>query len=124
MSYDEKLAHRIRRAVGPTEVDERKMFGGLAFLRGGKMFCGINGQDLMLRVGPAAYEGALRKPHVRVMDFTGRPLTGYVYVGPGGMRTQAALRAWVKLASSFVAGLPPAKRRKAKRPRRAARRRR
>jgi TfoX/Sxy family transcriptional regulator of competence genes len=114
MSYDEKLADRIRRALGPRDdVEERKMFGGLAFLRGGRMFCGIANDDLMVRVGPEAYEQALDKPHVRPMDFTGRPMKGYVFVAPAGRRTDAALRAWVNLSASFVANLPqgPARKR-------------
>ena len=108
MSYDEKLADRIRRALGPRDdVEERKMFGGLAFLRDGRMFCGIAKNDLMVRVGPEGYEAALEKPHVRPMDFTGRPMKGYVYVAPDGRRTDAALRAWVNLSASFVGTLPP-----------------
>jgi TfoX/Sxy family transcriptional regulator of competence genes len=113
MSYDEKLADRIRRALGPRDdVEERKMFGGLAFLRGGRMFCGISKDDLMVRVGPEGYEAALEKPHVRPMDFTGRAMKGYVYVAPGGRRTDAALRAWVNLSASFVGTLPPGPARK------------
>jgi TfoX/Sxy family transcriptional regulator of competence genes len=107
MSYDEKLADRIRRALGPRDdIEERKMFGGLAFLRDGRMFCGIAKDDLMVRVGPEGYEAALGRPHVRPMDFTGRPMKGYVFVAPQGRRTDAALRAWVELSASFVATLP------------------
>jgi TfoX/Sxy family transcriptional regulator of competence genes len=114
MSYDEKLADRIRRALGPRDdVEERKMFGGLAFLRGGRMFCGIAKDELMVRVGPDGYEAALGKPHVRPMDFTGRLMKGYVYVAPAGRRTDAALRAWVSLSANFVGTLPsqPARKR-------------
>jgi TfoX/Sxy family transcriptional regulator of competence genes len=107
MAYDEKLADRIRRALGPDDdVEERKMFGGLAFLRGGRMFVGIAGDDLIVRVGPERYQASLRKPHVRPMDFTGRPMTGYVFVAPAGRRTDASLRAWVTLGARFVATLP------------------
>jgi len=60
------------------------MFGGLAFLLDGKMFCGVIKDNLMARVGPDDYEQAIREPHARPMDFTGRPLTGFVYVGPKG----------------------------------------
>jgi len=113
MSYDEKLADRIRRALGPRDdVEERKMFGGLAFLRSRRMFCGISKDDLMVRVGPERYQAALEKPHVRPMDFTGRPMKGYVYVAPDGRRTDAALRAWVNLSASFVDTLPPGRARK------------
>jgi TfoX/Sxy family transcriptional regulator of competence genes len=114
MSYDEKLADRIRRALGPRDdIEERKMFGGLAFLRDGRMFCGIAKYDLMVRVGPEGYEAALEKPHVRPMDFTGRPMKGYVFVAPAGRRTHAALRAWVNLSANFVGTLPagPARKR-------------
>jgi len=118
MAYDEKLADRIRRALGPDgDIEERKMFGGIAFLRSGRMFVGITGDDLMVRVGPDRYEESLGKAHVRPMDFTGKPMTGYVYVAPAGRRTEPSLRAWVTLASRFVATLPAGK----PRPRRARR---
>jgi TfoX/Sxy family transcriptional regulator of competence genes len=116
MAYDEKLAQRIREVLGPRdEIDERKMFGGIAFLRAGRMFVGITGDDLMVRVGPERYEESLGKPHVRPMDFTGRPMKGYVYVAPAGRRTTASLRAWVTLGARFVATLPsgPSRRRRA-----------
>ena len=79
MSYDEKLARRIRKTLAATnDVVEKKMFGGLAFLLHGHMFCGIINEDLMVRVGPQQYEAALSQRHARPMDFTGRPLNGYV----------------------------------------------
>src|SRR2546425_635248 len=96
MAYDGTLADRIRRAVGPrADVTEKKMFGGLAFLLDGRMFCGIVKDDLMVRVGPERYEAALAEAHVRPMDFTGRPMRGYVFVGPGGTRTEKAIKRWV-----------------------------
>jgi TfoX/Sxy family transcriptional regulator of competence genes len=107
MAYDAKLADRVHRAVADKRgVTEKKMFGGIAFLLDGKMFCGIANDDLMVRVGPERYEESLKKPHVRPMDFTGRPLKGYVYVAPAGCRTDAALRTWVTLSVSFVGTLP------------------
>jgi TfoX/Sxy family transcriptional regulator of competence genes len=107
MAYDEAFAQRIRRAIGDHPgVSEKKMFGGLAFLLGSKMFCGIVGDQLMVRVGPAAYEDALAEPHVRPMDFTGRPLIGYVYVDAAGVRRASALARWVERAMAFVATLP------------------
>ena len=118
MPYDEALADRIRRVLGPAaDVTEKKMFGGLAFLRGGKMFCGINGDELMVRVGPAAYAAALGRPHVRPMDFTGRPLTGYVYVSAAGLRTDKALRPWIVDSATFVSTLPARPKRKKKKTR-------
>lgn len=104
MAYDGTLADRIRRAVGPrADVTEKKMFGGLAFLLDGRMFCGIVKDDLMVRVGPERYEAALAEAHVRPMDFTGRPMRGYVFVGPGGTRTEKAIKRWVDQGGTFVA---------------------
>src|SRR5215468_1498140 len=95
MAYDEKLADRIRQAVGPRpDVTEKKMFGGVAFLLDGKMFVGIVKDDLMVRVGPERYEAALAEANVRPMDFTGRPMNGYVFVAPGGSRTEKAVKKW------------------------------
>ena len=126
MSYDEAFAERIRRAIGPRpDVTERKMFGGVAFLLDSKMFCGIATAELMARVGPEAYEAALAEPHVRPMDFTGRPLTGYVFVAPAGLRTAAALKKWIDRTLTFVATVParPARPRRPRPPRPAPKRR-
>jgi TfoX/Sxy family transcriptional regulator of competence genes len=106
MAYDEALADRIRRVLGPrTDVTEKKMFGGLAFLLDGRMFCGIAKDELMVRVGPERHQAALAEAHVRPMDFTGRPMNGYVFVGPGGTRTEKALKRWVDQSAAFVATL-------------------
>jgi TfoX/Sxy family transcriptional regulator of competence genes len=106
MSYDEKLADRIRRAVGSKRgVTEKQMFGGIAFLLRGKMFCGVLKKDLMVRVGPERYEEALASRHVRPMDFTGRPMKGYVYVAPAGTAKQTAIDKWVGLGAAFVTTL-------------------
>ncbi len=119
MTYDEKLAERIRRVIPPTgDIVEKKMFGGLAFLLDGKMFIGITDKDLMVRVGADAYEAALARRHVRPMDFTGRPLTGYVYVSAAGSRTDDAVVDWAQQAMRFVRTLPTkAKPKRARRPR-------
>lgn len=122
MSYDENLADRIRKAIGPRpDVTEKKMFGGLAFLLDGKMFCGVVEGDFMVRVGPEAYERALAITHVRHMDFTGRPMKGYVFVEPGGTKTAAAVRTWVERATQFVATIERGPTKKRKKPRLRAR---
>ena len=96
MAYDEHLANRIRQVVGSRNgFTERKMFGGLAFLLQGHMCCGIVGSDLMVRVSGDEYETIVRTRHVRPMDFTGKPLRGFVYVSPPGFRTAAALQIWL-----------------------------
>ncbi|NOT27183.1 MAG: TfoX/Sxy family protein [Acidobacteria bacterium] len=96
MAYDEQLANRIRGAFGTRQdVTERRMFGGLTFLVHGRMCCGIVGNDLMVRIPGDEFEAVLRRRHVRPMDFTGKPLKGFVYVSPPGFRTPAALLAWL-----------------------------
>jgi hypothetical protein len=96
---DEKLVARIRRALASrADFAERRMFGGVAFLVGGRMCCGVLGEDLMVRVGPDGHEEAVHLPHARPMDFTGRPIRGFVDVGPKGVATAPALRAWIDRA--------------------------
>src|SRR6266446_1168942 len=96
MAYDEKLAERIRHVFkGRRDIAERKMFGGLAFLCLGRMCCGVIGNDLMVRVAADEFDAVMRGHQVRPMDFTGKPLRGFVYVSPLGFRTAAALRAWL-----------------------------
>ena len=107
MAYDEQLAGRVRGVLARRkDVSEKKMFGGLSFMLGGNMCCGVDKDNLMIRVGPEQYETALAQPHARPMDFTGRPLKGMVYVDPEGYRTDAALAAWVKRGVGFAASLP------------------
>ena len=92
MAYDEDLADQVRAALPAVEaVTERLMFGGLAFMLGGHMFCGVVKDTLMVRLGAGAAEVVLGRPHVRPMDFTGRPMKGMVFVEPGGLQ-DAALR--------------------------------
>lgn len=107
MAYDERLAERIRACLGDRpDVRERKMFGGLCFMVRGHMACGIVKDDLMLRVGAERYEATLARAHARPMDFTGRPMTGLVYVAPAGFRTRAALAAWLDVATAHAESLP------------------
>lgn len=110
MAYDEQLATRVRAVLkGTPAIAEKKMFGGLAYLSNGKMFAGILNSDLVVRVGPQANDRALKAPHTRPMDFTGKPMKGYIYVSPSGTRTVAQLRGWLTRGRTFVASLPPAK---------------
>jgi len=119
MAYDEKLARRIRDAIGSRyRITEKQMFGGIAFLLNGKMFCGIVKDELMVRVGPERYEGALARAHVRPMDFTGRPMVGYVFVGPRGCASAKAIKPWIEQSTAFVATLKRTRKRPAKKARR------
>ncbi len=103
MVYNELLAFRVRKLLKEQKrLGEREMFGGITFMLHGKMCCGVVGNELVVRVGPENYDESLSQPHVRPMDFTGRPLKGFVFVGPGGYKTDKALARWVNQATKFV----------------------
>jgi TfoX/Sxy family transcriptional regulator of competence genes len=107
MAYDEGVAERIRGALDERPgVTEKRMFGGIAFLVNGHMGVGIVQDKLMVRVGPESYEHVLRERHARRMDFTGRPMKGFVYVVADGYETDADLARWVNLAVEYVTSLP------------------
>ena len=106
MAYDEGLAERIRDIVGTRGVVEKKMFGGLCFMVRGHMCCGVVGEELMLRVGPENFDETLARPHARKMDFTGRPMKGFVYVGTEGLESDKDLAQWIELGRDFVKSLP------------------
>lgn len=107
MAYDEKLAERIRKVLASRKaLTEKKMFGGITFLLRGNMCCGVVNDDLVLRLGPEQGEKALKKPHARECDFTGRPMKGMVMVVPNGYKTDSALRKWVEQAADFASSLP------------------
>lgn len=115
MAYAPQLAARVRELVsGHRGITEKAMFGGLAFLLDGRMFCGVLGDELLARVGPDAHDATMARPHVRIMDFTDRPMRGYVFVGPGALSTFAQLERWVNDCVAHVVTLPkkPGKRRK------------
>ena len=108
MAYDERLAQRIRSALAGNEaITEKKMFGGIAFLRRGLMLVGVLNDSLMARVGKENHTDSLRRKHVRKMDFTGKPMQGYVLVAAQGLKTDDQLRFWLERCESFVATLPP-----------------
>jgi TfoX/Sxy family transcriptional regulator of competence genes len=107
MAYDHALADRVRdRLAGETAIDERAMFGGLAFLFHGNMAVGISGDDLMVRVGPDASDAALARPHTRVFDMTGRPMKGWIIVEPAGFESDDELAEWVRQGVGFAGSLP------------------
>lgn len=107
MAYEKAVAQRVRRVLERYPgVAEKKMFGGLTFLIRGHMCCGVSGDELMVRVGPDAHDAALSQPHAREMDFTGRPLKGFVYVAPAGFASTRDLRAWVARGAEFALSLP------------------
>lgn len=108
MAFDEGVAERIREAFeGRSDIVEKRMFGGIAFMHSGNMCCGIADDMLMARVGPDAYDDALKRPHTREMDFTGKALKGFVYVESAGFAEDDELRKWLVLCEAFSGSLPP-----------------
>ena len=88
MPHDEGLAQRLREQFqGRSDVEEKKMFGGLCFMLSNHMCCGIVKETLMARVGPDNYEKCLAKKHAKEMDFTGKTMKGMVYVAPEGIES-------------------------------------
>ena len=107
MAYDEELADRIRIALADREaLTERKMFGGVAWMLAGNMACGVIGDELMVRVGEDL-ERALAEPHTRVMDFTGKPMRGFVIVEAEGIAADDELASWVDAGAGYALSLPP-----------------
>lgn len=107
MAFDAGLAERVRETLeDATGVTEKRMFGGIVFLRNGNMFVGVVESSLMVRVGPVVYPKALAMPGAREMDFTGKPMTGYVFVDDEGTRQDKDLAAWVERGLAFVKTLP------------------
>jgi hypothetical protein len=103
MAYNEHLADRVRKIFKEKRIrtEEKKMMGGLCFMVKDKMCLGVEKERLMARVGPEAYEDALKKKGCRPMDFTGRPLKGFVYVEPDGIDMDNDLEYWIGLCLSF-----------------------
>ena len=100
MPFDEELAERVRHVFRQrcVAVEEKRMFGGLCFKVQGKMCLGILDERLMARIDPDVYETALERCGCSAMDFTGRPMRGYVFVHPEGLKTARDLDGWIDLA--------------------------
>jgi hypothetical protein len=108
MAYDEELAERIREHLASTlGFEEKKMFGGVGYMIRGNMACGVNGTDLIIRVGPEQYEAALAEAHVGPFDMTGRPMKGWIVVAPAGYATESDLRSWIQRGIAVAQSLPP-----------------
>ena len=108
MAYDEDLADRIRELVaGEPDVTETRMFGGLAFLVGGKMSVAASGQGgLMVRIDPEDTDALLAKPHARPFEMRGREMQGWLRVDPEGLRTKRQLAPWVTRGVKYARSLP------------------
>jgi TfoX/Sxy family transcriptional regulator of competence genes len=109
MAFDEGLAQRIRAVLDHrSDVEDRRMFGGITFLVSGNMACGVIGEDLAVRVGRENSEALIgSEPGTRVFDMTGRPMRGWVLVAPEATADDGDLERWVTRGEEFAAGLPP-----------------
>lgn len=102
MAYNEKLANRIRQKfVDLNNVEEKEMMGGLTFMYNNKMCVGIIKDELMCRIDPALHEAVVEKKGCRTMDFTKRPMKGYIMIDVSGMKTKAEFDYWINLALDF-----------------------
>jgi len=107
VAYDEALAERVRDLISLREgLSERKMFGGVGFMLGGNMACGVHGDELIVRLPPEDGERALAEPHARPFDLTGRPMKGWVFVAAEGLGSEEELASWVDAGADFAASLP------------------
>jgi hypothetical protein len=103
VAADAELVERVRQTLqGEADLAERRMFGGVCFTIGGHMACGVQGEDLVVRVGPRAHAAALVERHVRPMVFTGRPLKGFVYVAPLACTESRQLGKWIRRAPQLL----------------------
>ena len=109
MAYDELLAKKVKKTLAASGFNfiEKKMFGGIAFMLNGNMCCGIIQDELILRVGPEAAEELLENDNIRLMDFTGRPMRGFVVVEQELLQERPSLWEWLEPAISFAGSLPP-----------------
>ena len=110
MAFDESLAARIRQHLARRKsVEEKKMFGGVGFLLHGNMLVGVWKDSLIVRLGPEEGDEALKEPHVKEFDITGRPMRNWVLVGPEGVEGEDQLAGWIQRAVKFVGALPAKK---------------
>ncbi|MBS1635778.1 MAG: TfoX/Sxy family protein [Bacteroidetes bacterium] len=115
MAFNESLSDRIREALAHLEdVEEKHMFGGVCYMVNGKMCVGVVKDEMMCRIDPGLSESLFEKTGCRPMDFTGKRMKGYVFVGPEGMRNQKEFNNWIKLCLDFNASAKASKKRQKK----------
>lgn len=107
MVYKEEIETRVKKIVSSWKnTADKKMFGGICHLLNGNMFCGVHKEFLILRLGREKAENALKLPHVRPFDITGKPMQGWIMVAEDGFKTGDELKSWLGQAKSFVKTLP------------------
>jgi len=103
MAYDEHLADRVRQILAEQQVhsEEKQMMGGLCFMINDKMCAGVVAETLMARIDPELCQQALTRPGAREMDFTGRPMKGFIFVDPEGIDADEDLLSWLQLCLDY-----------------------
>jgi TfoX/Sxy family transcriptional regulator of competence genes len=111
MAYNEKLADQVRELISltHTNVEEKKMFGGLCFMVNAKMCVGVEKERLMLRIDPEKYDDVMKKEGCKPMDFTGRVMKGFVFVDAEAVKTKKQLGYWIQLALEYNKKAKPSK---------------
>jgi TfoX/Sxy family transcriptional regulator of competence genes len=109
MAYDEDLADRVRELLGAKKgIEEKRMFGGLAFLINGNMSVAVSGRGgLMVRIPPEETDKLLARDHVEPMVMAGRETRGWLRVSAEGVRTKRQLEPWVRRGVDYAKSLPP-----------------
>ncbi len=107
MAFEEEVSVRLRKALGNKNTEEKKMFGGIAFMFNGHMCCGVSDDRVLLRLGNEGATRALAQPQVEEMDFTGKPIKSMVYLTEPIHGDQVQLKGWVAKAVKFISSLPP-----------------
>lgn len=108
MAYNEKLAERIRTTLkGKRGVEEKRMFGGVGFLVNGNMACGVHKDELIIRLGEREFATALKAPHARIFDMTGKPMKGWLLISEQGYRSEKSLQSWIQRSVTFAKSLAP-----------------
>ena len=113
MPYNETLANRIRERLTLLDnIEEKEMMGGLTFMYNNKMCVGIIKDEMMCRIDPEIYEQAIEKHGCRPMDFTVKPMKGYIMLEESGMSAQKDFEYWITLALDFNKKAKASKKRK------------
>ena len=108
MPYNQDLANRVLGMLWPEPtLEQKRMFGGMAFMLQGNLACCVLNDDLIIRVPRDEYAATLEIDHVREMDYSGRPMRGWVLVGPGATDADENLAEWVRYGATTALALPP-----------------
>ena len=108
MAYDETLAERIRDYLADiSDVTERKMFGGIAFMLSGNMAVGVSGDEMMVRIPPEEHDELIAEPGVRDFDLSGRAMKGWILVSGERLAEESDLAHWIGIGTGFAGSLPP-----------------